>query len=407
MKKNITLNYEKNVKLYSPFRVFTNLLIIGPILVPFMIFKGLSYSQIMLLQSISAISVFIFEIPTGTIGDKVSRKISLMLSGIFCIFGLLIYIMFSSFYLFAFAEIIFGIGMTFSSGADSAILYESLVKLKRKKEYQKVEGNAAFYLFIGQAIGSLISGFLYKHNPFFPFYISIINLIIAVIVASLFKETERKKSEHKYIIHVFKSINITFKTPRILWTVLFAALMGFAFRTSFWLYQPYFSLVNIDVQWFGVIFFFFNIVAALSSKILLKKFYDTRPRKVLISLTFLLAATFLLPIIFVFPAAIVILALQQIVRGLYRPTLNFYINHQIKDEYRATVISLVSLSASLSFAILSPFVGINLDKHGTVNTYFWMGVISLGGIIMLVLLRKYQKLRKINKVEIKKMGDSI
>ena len=48
---------------------------------------------------------------------------------------------------------------------------------------------------------------------------------------------------------------------------------------------------------------------------------------------------------FVFPAAIAILALQQIVRGLYRPTLNFYINHQIQDEYRATVISLVSLSA--------------------------------------------------------------
>jgi len=393
------MSYEKNIKLYPFFRVFTNLLIIGPILVPFMIYKGLSYSQIMLLQSISAISVFIFEIPTGTIADKVSRKVSLKLSGVFCMAGLSIYIVFKSFYIFAIAEIIFGIGMTFSSGADSAILYESLERLDRKKEYQKFEGNAAFYLFIGQAIGSAVSGFLYKRNPFLPFIISIFNLIISIFIAVFFKETERKKSEHKYLIHVFKSINISLKTPRILWTVLFAALMGFAFRSSFWLYQPYFSLVNIDIQWYGVIFFFFNIVAAVSSKILLKKFYDTRPRKVLISLTFLLAGTFILPIIFVFPAAIVILALQQIVRGLYSPTLRFYINHQIKDEYRATVISLVSLSGSLSFAILSPFVGINLDKRGTVNTYLWMGVITLGGIILLVLLRKFQKLKKLKRLK--------
>lgn len=133
------IKYRKNIKIYSGYRFFTNMLIIGPILVPFMLFKGLSYSQIMLLQSISAISVFLFEVPTGAIADKFSRKLSLAISGILCGIGLLIYIIFKSFYIFAIAEIVFGMGMTFSSGADSAILYESLVKLDRKKEYQKRE----------------------------------------------------------------------------------------------------------------------------------------------------------------------------------------------------------------------------------------------------------------------------
>ena len=219
-------NSQKNIRIYPYFRFFFSMLIIGPILVPYMLFKGLTYSQILLLQSISAIAVIFFEVPTGAIADKISRQLSLVLSGFFCAGGLLIYILFQSFYIFIMAEILFGIGMTFSSGADSAILYESLVKLEQKKEYQKIEGQAAFNVFIGHAVGSVLSSFLYTKNPYLPFWISIANLIIAIIISFGFVDPYRTKSEHNYLIHVFKSVNVVFKTPRILWTVLFAALMG-------------------------------------------------------------------------------------------------------------------------------------------------------------------------------------
>ncbi len=384
----------RNVKLYPWFRLFSNLMIIGPILVPFMIFKGLSYSQIMLLQSISAVSVFIFEVPTGSIADKISRKFSLVISSVLCMLGLLLYILFNRFWGFALAEVLFGMGMTFSSGADSALLYESLIRLDRKPEYQHHEGHAQFLIFAGQGLGSIASGFLYKFNHFMPFWLSIGFIGISGISAIGFRETERQKSEHNYIIHVLKSIGISVKTPRILWTVLFAMLMGFSFRVSYWLYQPYFERVEIDVMWFGVIFFFFNVVAAITSKVLVKKYSQTRPRKVLISLGLLLASSFILPAILISPWALILLATQQIVRGLYQPTLRFYINHQIKDQYRATVISLVSLAASLSFAILSPLVGVSLDNWGTIQTYWCVGVVTLGGIASLMLLRRIQKLKR-------------
>ncbi len=383
-----------NIKLYPWYRLFSSLMIIGPILVPFMIFKGLNYSQIMLLQSISAISVFVFEVPTGSIADKISRKFSLVISSVFCSLGLFLYIVSHSFWVFALAEILFGLGMTFSSGADSALLYESLIRLDRKKEYQHHEGHAQFMIFIGQGIGSVISGFIYKFNPFSPFWISVGFIVFSGLTAIGFHETDRTKSEHNYLIHVVKSIGIAVKTPRILWTVLFAALMGFTFRSSFWLYQPYFKHVEIDVMWFGVIFFFFNVVAALTSKVLVKRYYNARPRKVLIGLGLLIGASFILPAIFVSPFALIALASQQIVRGLYQPTLRFYINHQIKDQYRATFISLVSLAASLSFALLSPLVGISLDQWGTIQTYWCMGIVSLAGISFLMLLRRFQKAKK-------------
>lgn len=385
---------KRNLVIYPLYRFFINMLIIGPILVPFMLFKGLNYSQIMLLQSISAISVFLFEVPTGAIADKVSRRFSLFLSGIFAAIGLLLYIVFKNFYIFALAEMLFGLGMTLSSGADSALLYESLKEIGKKEEYQHREGNAASYIFIGQAVGSIFSGFLYKYNHFAPFWISFGNLLVASIIALLFYEAEREKSEHRYTSHIFKSFGIVFKTPRILWAVCFSALMGFVLRVGYWLYQPYFKEVDLDIAWYGVVFFFFNIVAAFSSHYLTRRYSNERPRRILLALSTLMALGFFLPIVFVAKWAIALLALQQIVRGLYRPTMNFYINHQIRDTYRATVISTVSLVSNLSFAVLSPFVGIMLDKTGTVPSYLFVGAVAASGTFALYLLRKKQKAKK-------------
>ncbi|MBN2829994.1 MAG: MFS transporter, partial [Candidatus Cloacimonetes bacterium] len=355
----------RNLKLYPYYRVLSSLMIIGPILVPFMLWKGLSYSQIMLLQSISAISVFIFEVPTGAIADKVSRKFSLVISEIICVTGLSFYVIFNSFFMFALAELLFGLGMTFASGADSAILYESLVKLDKRKEYQRYEGNAASYIFLTQALGSVISGFLYVKGETIPFWISVGFLASAGIVSIFFVDTGIVKSEHSYFRHIIKSVGYALNHPRILWAILFAFSFGFFFRSSYWMYQPYFADVSIDVKWFGIIYFGFNIVAALSSKYLVHRFYDERPRRVLIWLCWLMVVSFLVPALLHSPIMLILLALQQVVRGLKDPTLRFYINHNVEDNNRATVISLVSLAGSLGFALFAPFVGKGLDNSGT------------------------------------------
>jgi predicted MFS family arabinose efflux permease len=135
----------------------------------------------------------------------------------------------------------------------------------------------------------------------------------------------------------------------------------------------------------------FNIVAVFSSQVLARKYADSRPKKVLLSLGLLMTISFMVPVIIKSKWAIMIIALQQIVRGLYKLTLGFNINHQVKDEYRATVISTVSFVANLSFAILSPIIGILLDTKGTINTYIVVGIIEAAGTSRAYILRKHQK----------------
>ncbi len=389
--------YQRNLVNYPRYRFLVNMMIIGPILIPFMLFKGLNYAEIMLLQSISAIAVFFFEIPTGTLADKLSRKLSLTLGSLCMMLGLTIYIIFNSFFMFALAEIIFGLGMTFNSGADAAILYESLARLNKKDEYQKHEGHSGSLIFIGQGVGSIVSSILYTYNKFLPFWVSVLFVGLSILPALAFFEPTREKTKHSYTKHVWKSLKKSVHTPRLLWLILFAMFMGFASRVSFWLYQPYFELAQINVFWYGFIFFFFNMVAAFASKVIGAKFYDHRPRQVLITLAILMAISFIIPILWVSPFMIIILALQQIVRGMYSPTTRFYVNHQVEDHQRATIISVVSLAGSLGFAILSPLVGISLDHKGTPFTYMSVGVLCIVTTAFLILFRRHQKEKKLRK----------
>ena len=58
---------------------------------------------------------------------------------------------------------------------------------------------------------------------------------------------------------------------------------------------------------------------------------------------------------------------------------------------RATVIFTVSFVSNLSFAVLSPFVVIMLDKIGTVPSYLFVEMVAASGTFALYLLRKKQR----------------
>ena len=382
---------KRNLFLYPVFRFFVNMLIIGPILIPFLLWKGLDYSQIMILQSLSAVSAMFFEVPTGAIADKLTRKLSLVLSGIILAVAMLLYILCNHFVFFAFAEILFGLGLTLFSGADSAILYESLKALGREKEYQGREGSAASNIFLGQAFFSILSGYLYVVHPTIPFWISTFFILIASVSAWFFKEPDRMKSKHKYVKHIYMGFCDALKKPRIVWLLVFAAFFGCLIRLGYWLYQPYFDVVDLDIVFYGYIFAGMNLVAAFASKVLLKKFSEVRPRKLLMYLAVLMIISFLIPGFIKGYWVIGIIYLQQIFRGMYPATMKFYVNLQVSDDYRATTISMVSLISSLSFAVISPIVGFGLDKIGTQSVYRLVAYGSMLGILGLFYLRRHQK----------------
>ncbi len=374
-------DFQRNVRRFIVFRFLRGMLIIAPVLTPYLLLQGLSYAQIMLLQSISAVAVVVFEIPTGAVADKLSRRWALVLGTACMVAGLFIYIQGHDFYTFALAEVVFALGLTLGSGADGALLYESLAHLQRQGEYARIEARAWSYMFIGQGVGAVFSSLVYTVAPTLPFWISLACLALAGLAALGFSETQRTKSQARYYRHIIQGLQWTLGRASLQWTLCLAVWMGFAYRTAFWLYQPYFAQVDIEVAWYGAIFCFYNIVAALAARYLIHQ-VDVSARN-LLGLGVFMGVSYLLPVLWVFPGGVAVIGLQQIVRGLYRPMLGAFVNSQAQDSHRATVLSIVNLAASLGFALLSPLVGIGLDQRGAVETYVWMGLATLGGMGLL------------------------
>src|SRR3989338_9200182 len=111
-----------------------------PIFVLFLQDNGLSMTQIITLQVMFSIIIVVAEIPSGYLADIISRKISIIIG---LLLGFLAYVIYAQSYQFTgflLAEMILGFGSSFLSGADSALLYDTLGALNREWEYKKYQG---------------------------------------------------------------------------------------------------------------------------------------------------------------------------------------------------------------------------------------------------------------------------
>ena len=74
---------ERNMPILYLFSFFWLSMIIAPIIVPFFESRGLSLAQVFYLQAIFALSVVLFEVPSGYIADVFGRKNALVSGSIF------------------------------------------------------------------------------------------------------------------------------------------------------------------------------------------------------------------------------------------------------------------------------------------------------------------------------------
>ena len=370
----------RTIRSYYLFSSFSDLLIIGPIIVLFMLHKGLTFTEIMLLQSICALSVFFFEVPTGALADKLSRKVSLCLGAVFYALGLYIYIIGHSFFVFAIGEIIFSLGTAMKSGADTALLYDNLKHEGIEDQFQDVLGRGRMYMFIMQGIGSVLGAFVYTLDPNLPMWLSIGFMGVTVAVVFRFEEHAYKVDSDNqsvtYIQQIKESGQYAFRQRKIRAVIVYAMAFFIFFRAGFWYYQPYMEAVNLPVSSFGIFFFLFNMVAAVSSHFSGRIIKRTRSFTMMF-LALLVFVSFMVLGTLTVWVGVFAMTLQQVSRGLYIPVINKYVNKHIPSEKRATILSFISLSTGLAAGLTLPIVGWIKDHNTIFDAHLILGVVML------------------------------
>ena len=75
--------------------------------------------------------IFVLEIPTGVVADKYGRKTSIILGGLFSAISISIFGFINNYWAFFLAEFIGALGFALLSGADKALIYDSLIQTQK------------------------------------------------------------------------------------------------------------------------------------------------------------------------------------------------------------------------------------------------------------------------------------
>jgi len=349
----------KNVRLFKWFVIFSEPLFWEPILISYIIDIGkIDLPNIYFMESIILLGTIFLEIPSGALADLIGRKKTLIAGNFFHLVSIIIFSFSISPTDIWIANITCMIGYSFHSGTDKALLYDSLKEIYKESEYTKIIGGNLANRLIVIAFGCLISGWLFKIEPRFPFFLSIPGVLFTTILTFYFKEpTKTRKYNVKEQLETMKTgLQIVIKNKNILWIMFFTLLIGVASKIWFFTYNPYFELVELKTEYYGIMFFLLNMVAWYFSRNAHIFTQKNSVQKCATIMVLLIGFPILIMGIFVSKLSLTAILLQNVVRGLLSPFSSNLLNKQIGSLNRATIISIQSALGGLAqFCSLSIF----------------------------------------------------
>lgn len=371
-------------------------LLIMPVLILFYQENGLSMTRVLILQSVFSVSLVVFEAPSGYFSDVVGRKSSLIVGSVAATVGWIVYVFAYGFWGFLVAELIMGMGMSFISGTDSAILYDTLADEGREGDYLKTQGRLSSIGNFSEAGGAIVGGLLATISLRTPFYAQAALVAMTIPLALSIVEPQRTSLQNaegslrgivrivKYSLHDHGEIK---------WLIVYSSLVGASTLTLVWFIQPYFKLVGVPLVLFGALWAalqlstgFFSLSAHRVEKLIGRQ-------TTLIGLIVLAGTGYAMLALFEAPWAIAFIFLMYFVRGINSPVLKDYVNRLIDSDIRATVLSVNSLVGRLVFVMVGPLIGWISDTYSLSVAFATAGGFFFSsGVVALLFLHRYKAL---------------
>ena len=379
MKRNITLFYVVRA-LFLPFFWL-------PILYFYLTqIKGFSIPQTTFLLSLQELLLIFLEVPTGVIADKISRKFSISLGYAITSIPFALFPFFSNFYIFILLFGIKAVGKALVSGADSAILYDSLVELNKTAEYKKITtragawtmGIASTAMFLGGVMGE--RG-LYNLTLWLPLPLQLIGAAAAIymIEPEVSRRAQAIQSEN-YLTHIAGAAKSVIRSRQVLVPALvFAVIEGTAVNMK-WYYPAIFESYGMSLFATGAVMTILyagrTVVGVIGPRLIKEDAKDN----VVMWLKWLALAW--LVVALGINHTIVVLALMLVILGneLTISSAEEIVHDGLESKVRATGMSFVNMLSSVAATLL-------LWGWGLANSGLGLrGAVTIQIVVMLTIL---------------------
>lgn len=378
----------KKLYLFTFFRSFT---VFASISVAFYNSNGLSYFEIMLLQSLYAIATAVMEIPSGMFSDMLGRKKTLMIGTVSFIAAYSFGAIGTSVLPFALMQILAAIGQSCYSGTFLALMYEDInADTSIDKSTNVIFANLQMINLISALSASIVSVFIVKYISMRAAYVITVFMYVITFVINLMLHEKKEKADIKRNYSIKAYIAIFTDSLQAIsdsgFMQLFIDMIMFACfaNTLLYLEQPLLLDRNFPVTYFGLI----TVIITVSTTIALKfvGFIEKRMKSLdrLLKIFTIFVIVMLLSNVFLKNSGWVILTfiVLTIVVRIREIFIMTAVNKAISDNTRATVMSIVSAIEMIGLAIFSAVIGYCED----ISVDFSLIVISVIMFVSYIIL---------------------
>lgn len=191
---------------------------------------GLTPVQLILVGTALEVSAFVFEVPTGIVADVYSRRLSIIIGYVLMGLGFLVEGFFPAFLPILLAQIIWGLGYTFTSGATQAWISDEVGEESANKLFLRGTQVGLFASLIGMGAAMLIGA----NNVALPIQVGALGVVLIGITLMIimpetgFHPTPREdRNTWQHMWHTFKQgAQAVRSRPRLIHIVFIGLFYG-------------------------------------------------------------------------------------------------------------------------------------------------------------------------------------
>jgi MFS family permease len=300
------------------------------------------------------------------LADRFGRKAILGVGAAINGVGCWVFALSHDFGTFALGEVLFGLGTAFVSGADSALLYDSLAAERREAEFPRATGAAEASWLLATAVGYPLADRLLviDGDPKLAYWVAGALSLVGAAVATAFVEPPRgeRQSAREITVGALRDVATV---PGVLRVIALSVGIFALLRASVVLFfHPVLEAQGVPPDFYGTILAGMNLVGAVAA-LHAHRWLERGERAVAILVPAALLLMFPLLALLRDPLAAGLFAVQGAAFGLYPVLTRHLLNRLVPSaRRRATILSFDSLACRVAFSPMSVFAGWALGHTG-------------------------------------------
>ena len=353
----------RNVRLYFAFVFLMDFSLWSAIWIKFLtIGQGLELKWVLAMDLPFWLLVAVLNAPLGALADHIGRKRLLAGGALAFSITILGFGFTSNYWLLFFDYVIWAFAMAMRSGADQALVYDSLKEAGEESRFRWVAGRG-FATSLSAGLAGVIFGGLVAEATSLAFTVKVSAVfpLLAMVVVFFMREPHVAHAERHYWRDLRSGMAFAWTHPQLRYALLLGSVLMTAGFVPVVLVQPFLIEYDVETALYGVYQAPLRVVSVIAAMVAFRLATRAGVSKVFFgSAVGMVVAYCGLALIDARPA-FAFFAIPSLIQGLFRPTLDGYINERTPSERRATVLSVLSLLFSLELAVFEPALGFAAD----------------------------------------------